>query len=64
MRGLKRFGAALSAASIAIKSVAACAGIYWAAARFGLKFPLGYLQTRGQQEKEGLIPDTESPLRE
>ena len=40
MRGLKRFGAAFSAASVAIKSVAACAAISSATAVFTWNFSL------------------------
>ena len=64
MRGLKRCGAAFSAGLVAIKSVAACAGISGATDRFYLKVSPGRLQSRGRQEKEGLILNTESPLRE
>ena len=59
MRGLKRCGAAFSAGLVAIKSVAACAGISWATAGFYLKVSPGHLQLHGRKEKEGLIPDTE-----
>ena len=57
MRGCKRFGAAFSATSAAIKSVAACAGAPWATARFHL---IRYLSqsAKNRHSREGGNPVT------